>query len=173
MTFTGRISDGGYDLSGKARITFTLNEKNVSELDELLDKELTVTVKQYRRRRSLDQNALAWVYIDKIAQKIKRSPVEVYREEIRHIPGTSDMVCVREAGAEKLRESWSRNGLGWVTETMPSKVEGCVNVKLYYGSSTFDTKQMSDFIDRITEDCREFGIDATTLREASILEEHT
>ena len=36
----------------------------------------------------------------------------------------------------KLRRGWEHNGLGWVTEILPSKIAGCVNVVLYYGSST-------------------------------------
>lgn len=173
MKLTGKITDGGYDLRGKARVTFTLNERNLEELNELQDKDLDIEVKVKRKRRSLDQNAMAWVFIDKLAAKMKLSPVEIYQREIRNIGGVSDTVCVREAGAEKLCESWHKNGLGWVTETFPSKIQGCVNVILYYGSSTFDMAQMSAFIDRITEDCRELGIDTTSLREASLLEKHS
>jgi hypothetical protein len=40
----------------------------------------------------------------------------------------------------------------------PSKIRGCVNVNLYYGSSVFDTMQMSALIDSIVQDCKAVGI---------------
>ena len=61
--------------------------------------------------------------------------------------------------AEKLRNGWEHNGLGWQTDTMSSKLPGCVRVVLYYGSSTYDTAQMSRLIDLIVQDCREQGIE--------------
>ncbi len=48
---------------------------------------------------------------------------------------------------------------------MPSKIEGCVNVVLYYGSSTYDTKQMSSLIDQLIFDAKELGIETATPQE--------
>ena len=64
-----------------------------------------------------------------------------------------------------LRESWEARGIGWQTETMPSKVEGCTNVVLYYGSSVYDTKQMSLLIDHLVQDAKAIGIETLTPRE--------
>lgn len=54
------------------------------------------------------------------------------------------------------------NGLGWQTDTIPSKLEGCTNVVLYYGSSTYDTEQMSRLIDIVVQDCKALGIETKT-----------
>ena len=45
------------------------------------------------------------------------------------------------------------------TDTIPSKLEGCTNVILYYGSSTYDTAQMARLIDLIVQDCRALGVE--------------
>ena len=63
---------------------------------------------------------------------------------------------------EKLCEGWKRNGIGWLTETFPSKLEGCTNVTLYYGSSTYDSKQMTRLLDLIIQDCKAVGIPTET-----------
>ena len=42
---------------------------------------------------------------------------------------------------------------------MESKLPGCVNVVLYYGSSTFDRTQMQRFLENIIEDCTAVGIE--------------
>lgn len=112
-----------------------------------------------KKRRSLDANAYAWVLMDKIAAAIRIPKVEVYQNAIKGIGGVSDIVCVKDAAVDKLRQNWSRNGLGWLTDTMPSKIAGCTNVVLYYGSSAYDTRQMSILIDRLIEDARALDIE--------------
>ena len=49
---------------------------------------------------------------------------------------------------------------------MPSKVEGCTNVILYYGSSVFDSKQMSDLISSLVQDAESLGIPTITDEQA-------
>jgi hypothetical protein len=56
-----------------------------------------------------------------------------------------------------------------MTETMPSKLEGCTNVILYYGSSTYDTAQMSRLINIIVEECRQLGIETKSKEEVESL----
>lgn len=116
-------------------------------------------ITKHKEKRSLDANAYAWVLLDKIAKESNVPKEEVYRESIRNIGGNTEIICVRDDAVEKLRDTWKRNGIGWMTDTMPSKIKGCTNVILYYGSSTFDTKQMSRFVDGIIQSCRSIGIE--------------
>ena len=132
----------------------------LSYLDSLADsKEYIIEIREYKKKRSLDANAYAWVLLDKLASRLHESKTEIYRGYIREIGGNSDTVCVKNEAVDRLRLNWSRNGLGWVTDTMKSKIEGCTNVLLYYGSSTYDEAQMSRLIDLIVQDCKEFGIE--------------
>ena len=131
------------------------------ELEELFDtwQGKTVEIKPVRPRRSLDANAYLWVLLDKLAEKLNASKLDVYREAIRGIGGVSETICVRDVAAEKLIEGWRHNGAGGFAETMPSKLPKCVNVVLYYGSSVYDSKQMSALIDHIIQDCKAVGIE--------------
>lgn len=54
---------------------------------------------------------------------------------------------------------------------MPSKLQGCVNVVLYFGSSTYDTAQMSRLIDLCVQDCKQVGIETMTPAELEALVE--
>ena len=130
-----------------------------------------VVVSQERKKRSLDANAYAWVLIDKLAEKLGRSKIDIYRQYIREIGGVSETVCVLEKAAEKLIEGWENNGIGWQAETIPSKIDGCTNVILYFGSSTYDTAQMSRLIDMVIFDCKEQGIETLTPFELDALKE--
>lgn len=166
MKITGRIVGANIDFrTGKPQITFEVNESNEfgTLVDELKDKDkLSIEVKPFRVKRSLDANAYCWVLIDKLAEKMGESKVAIYREYIKHIGGNSEIVCVKEKAAKRLCEGWQRNGLGWQTDTIPSKIKGCVNVVLYYGSSVYDTAQMSRLLDFVIYDCKEFGIPTET-----------
>lgn len=42
---------------------------------------------------------------------------------------------------------------------------------LYYGSSTFDTKQMARLIDNIVQDCKALGIETLTPQQLDALKE--
>lgn len=158
----GRIAGLAYGLNGKQLLTLELDEDFRQGYDELNGKVLDVVLKIFRRRRSLDANAYAWVLIDKIAAFTGADKVNIYREAIRHIGGVSEVVCVMDEAVDRLRRSWERNGTGWHTETLPSRLAGCTNVILYFGSSTYDTAQMSALIDRLVGDAKELGIETAT-----------
>lgn len=124
-----------------------------------------------RKRRSLDANAYAWVLIGKIAEAVRMTPDEVYKREVREIGGASEIVCVQDKAVERLVELWENKGLGWQAEPFPSKVEGCTNVRLHYGSSAYDTHQMSVFIDHLVQEAKSLDIETLTERELSLLKE--
>lgn len=163
---TGKISGMSLDfLTGNAKVTFEINEKQeiMALYDELGSIEkLSIKVAKYREKRSLDANAYFWVLADKLAERMNLTKEEVYRNAIRNIGGVSEVVCVLDKAVEKLRQGWQKNGIGWQTEVVPSKIAGCTNVILYYGSSTYDKAQMSRLIDNIVQDCQAIGIQTQT-----------
>jgi hypothetical protein len=162
MRVSGRIVGASIDFkTNKPTLTLEVNERNDFEMlvDEMRDKDkLSIEVKPYRQRRSLDANAYFWVLCDKLAEQLHKSKTDIYREYIKDIGGVSETVCVKDQAVKRLCEGWSKNGIGWQTETFESKIEGCTNVILYYGSSTFSTAQMSALLDLIIQDCHEQGI---------------
>lgn len=129
----------------------------------------TCEVKEQHKKRSLDANAYFWVLADKLAEATRIPKEDIYRHAIREIGGNSTTVCVRDRAVEKLCQGWEKNGLGWLAETFSSKLPGCVNVTLYYGSSTYDTKQMSRLIDNIVQDCQAVGIETLTPDKLALL----
>ena len=95
---------------------------------------------------------------------------EVYRQAIRSIGGVSEILCIQNTALEKFRAAWEQNGIGWQTDTMPSKLEGCTNVIVYYGSSTYDTQQMALLIDYLIQDAKSLGIETMSPAELERLE---
>lgn len=156
LTGLARGMDGGYLL------TISTPDRAVEGLwDELREVDVAVEVKRWRRKRSMDANAYAWVLIDRLAERLNRDKLEIYREAIRGIGGVSDVVMVSDRAVEQLVSGWRHNGAGWFAECAPGRQRGVTTVTLYYGSSVYDTKQMSALIDHLCQDCRAVGIDPT------------
>ena len=99
------------------------------------------------------------------------SNVEVYRHEISNA-GVFDVIPLPKDAVDRFIEIWSEKGLGWVCETFPSKLDGFINVRAFYGSSVYDTKEMSRLIDNIVNDCKMYGIETKSQEEIDrLLEE--
>lgn len=173
MRISGRIVGANIDFrTNKPQLSLEINE--VNDFKQLVDEmngleKLSIEIKPYRARRSLDANAYFFVLADKLAEKLNTTKEEIYRNAIKEIGGVSETVCVKNKAVERLCEGWRNQGLGWQTDTFPSKLEGCTNVILYYGSSTYDSAQMSRLLDLIIQDCKEQGIPTETPDEIARL----
>ena len=162
MEFRGKLNELSFDREGNNRITLTSFSDLRNEFDDLADKEVTVIIKPYRKKRSLSANAYCWVLIDKIAESTGISKEEVYREAIKDIGGVSSTICIQKGAAKIMSDIWKRKGLGWQVDELDSKIDGCVCLTLYYGSSCYDTKQMQALIDHVVQDAKSLGIETLT-----------
>ena len=135
-------------------------------------KKYAVEIKEYRQRRSLDANAYLWTMLGKLSAALHIPPEEIYREAIRDVGGNYEVMPVRNEALDKWKHIWQGNGLGWVCEEIgPSKLPGYTNVRNFYGSSAYDTAQMSRLIEIIATECKAQGIETMAQEElASLLE---
>lgn len=134
-------------------------------------KSMDAEMKRHTKRRSLDANAYAWALIGKLASATGIEKSCIYREAIRDIGGNYETVCVSAKAADAMQKLWESRGLGWQAEAFPSKLKGCTNLNLYYGSSAYDTAQMSRLIDNIVQDCKAVGIETLTEEELGRMKE--
>ena len=173
MRLSGKIAGANIDFkSGKPLLTLEVNERHDFELlvDEMKDNErLSIEVKPFKKRRSLDANAYFWVLCDKLAEKLGRSKVDIYREYVKDIGGNNEVVCVKNNALDRLCQGWQRNGMGWLTDTFPSKIDGCTNVILYMGSSEYTADQMHRLLELCIADCKDQGIPTETPEEIALM----
>lgn len=170
MKSVGIIEDISIDYrTQKPKILITLNEReSLSGLEELKEDKLSIEIKKYRNKHSLDANAYMWVLISKLEEKVNISKDEIYKDAIRNI-GVYEVIPVKNEAVERFIEAWTKNGLGWVCETTKSKLEGYTNVLAYYGSSTYDTAEMSRLIDLIVQECKQLNIETMSKEELDSL----
>ena len=123
-------------------------------------------LKQCRKKRSLDANGLMWYICTEIANAI------VYRDAIAQV-GVYDVVQFNDtptksrfAAMETFKRKWASNGEGWLTKTLDK--DKCI-VQAYYGSSRYDTKEMSILIDHLKRLADDMGIVVMTEAEIDLL----
>lgn len=165
----GKLKDLTFTLDGKQIITIETETDCRNLFDELKDKLLTISFKLFKKKRSLDANAYFWVLCGKLAAVTGIEKSQIYRSYIKDIGDNSETVCIQDKSLNKILSGWEHNGLGWVTETFPSKIDGCTNAILYCGSSEYDNAQMSRLIELVVQDCKEQEIETKTPIELKLL----
>ncbi len=153
----GRIADLTVSVfDPRQRLTLELDGDFRPLYDELKDKTLEITIKPFRKKRSLDQNSYAWVLIGKIADKLRASKDEVYLTMLK------------------------RYGQGGVIKVQPQNEQAILSALKYYepheklytdkekyyrvwaGSSGYNTEEMTVFVDGIISESKELGIETMT-----------
>ena len=158
MECTGRLLSVQRDWqTNKLNITFQINEEPTNSINKISNCEkLSITAKRYRQKRSLDANAYAWVLMQKIAEAIHSDKWTVYLELFQKYSREFTFVICKEKAIDKLKELYRTCiDLG---EIEVNGIKGH-QIQVFYGSSTFDSKAMSVFIDGIVSECKELGID--------------
>ena len=87
MKFTGRLKEPVIDyLTGKLTVLFEPCEDFREAYEELKGCEkLSLEIKRYRRKRSLDANAYYWVLCTKLAKVLQVSNQEIHNLSLIHI----------------------------------------------------------------------------------------
>jgi hypothetical protein len=167
MGMRGRIKDLGFGMGGDLIVTLSLPRHHADSLKKLMDVDIEADIKKYREKRSMSQNAYAWVLITKIAQCINppMNKEEVYAEMLKRY-GQGGIISVQKDKASDVMRAF---------DYYVQKGEGEVNGKqflhmmVYVGSSQYDTKEMSTFISGIVEEAKDLGIETLTPDEIARL----
>lgn len=169
----GRLIDLSIGLNRKQRITIEVDRDFRADFDRLKEVDLDVEIKKHQEKRSLDANAYFWVLAGKLSACLRIPPEEIYRRYIPEVGNNYDIIPVREDRLEQWDRIWRRGHKGRMTEDLgPCRnTPGYHNVKTYFGSSDYDTAQMSRLIDLIVEDCKEYGIETLTPDKLSAMKE--
>ena len=139
----------------------------------------TAEIKKFRKKRSKNANDYLWELLTQMSQALASSYLYVSKEDIyrKHIKiaGRCDYVAVPERAVESLIKGWDDKGIGWFAEVVdfiPGKeIEGCKKVCLYYGSSTYDTAEMSRLLGSVIQEAQDMGIETLTERVRALLYE--
>lgn len=152
---------------------FTDGKYQQSLLHKYSGKDFEVEVREKKPKRSLDANAYLWVLCTKIAahRDIYLSKDEIYQKAIKDY-GVAIIEPIRDDLADDVIRLHSKGGLGNSAEIIgKSKLAGYTNICFTYGSSQYDSAQMSHLIDGVVADAKELGIETLTPLELAQLKE--
>lgn len=139
-------------LDGRIQITFETSKSVLRQFDGLTDKPLTVTVKEYRAKRSLNANNYMWHLVNEIANILRADKDEIYLTMLKRY-GQSEIISV-------LAHIPISQYVKYCEEVGESMLNGKLfkHYKVYKGSSEFDTREMSILIDGVVSEAKELNI---------------
>ena len=168
------VSDMGitFNEKGFPIVSLTLTNQLRAEIDELkrfIDegKQLSVDISRYRKRRSLDANAMLWAVVNEIANVLRTSKEEVYLDMLKKYGQSSVVSIVNEAVETFMKSVKYAEVIG----------EGTLNdkefthIKVFMGSSNYDSREISILIDGALSEAKELGIDIISPQDVALLKE--
>jgi len=168
-TFKGKIKETVLTYDKRLLLTIETHANNLSydtinEYNTNVD-DYNITIEKYREPRSLNSNSYMWILCDKVADKINSTKEEVYKKAVREV-GVFEMLPIKNTALAEFKRRWASKGLGWFCEELrDSKLAGYTTVVAYFGSSTYNSKEMSRLLDYVVEECKGLGIDVRSPEE--------
>lgn len=145
-------------------VTFEVDDPTICEkFEKTKNKDLTIDVKEYRQKRSLNANAYFHVLVDKIAEAQGVSHAEIHNQMIADYgyvdKDIKTLILDDDIPWLKLESLHLR------PTTNTQVLDNGKLYRVYYvmrGSHTYDTKEMSRLIKGTVDEAKELGIETMT-----------
>lgn len=171
MKTTSNAIRTSFTESGTQELTLTLKSRtDISELKDIIanGKELTVEIKQYRQKRSLDANSYCWVLISKIADLLRISKDEVYIDMLtKYGQREPKLVSVITEAVDVVKRATNNHCVVVGESELNDKI--FCHLAILIGSSQYDSRQMAILIDGVILEAKDLGIDTLTESEKNLL----
>lgn len=173
MQTTGIITNLDIDYeTRKPKISLILDTNSLDIVEQLKNEnKLNIEMKKWYKKRSLDENAYCWVLCNNIANELSKNGIttkeEIYRDAILQV-GSFEPFIVQEKTFEKFKRIWEKQGLGFLVQEV-SRQDKCVKVNCYYGSSTYDSKEMSLLIEILIQLAKSLNLETKSQSEINSL----
>ena len=136
-------------------------------------KTYSVEIKEYKKKRSLNQNDLYWKHLTEFARLMGMSNAEAHNRMLRMYgqpelaDGNTVPVFLPDTDAAEKKALEAETYHIKPTSQVKEGFDGSMwrGYLLLRGSSTYNTQEMTRLIDGLFECCREIGIDVTSEEE--------
>jgi len=150
------------NLDNSVNLTFKCGKSILPYIESIKTEEISLEIKPFYPKRSLTQNSYMWSLLNHLAEVLNNTAENIYKELIRDY-GVKDYILVKNEAVDELNKRWSSKGIGWFTEVLrKGKVDGTTTIIVYYGSSSYNSKEMSRLVDAVIENCEENNIPTLT-----------
>ena len=166
--FTGKLKPPIVDyLTRKISAVIEISEDFRQAYEDLKDCEkLSIEIKRYRRKRSLDANAYYWVLVTKLSGAVGMSNSEVHNMMLRGYgqpeiyEGKGVYLTIPDTDEARKKADNATDYHVLPTSQVRTGDDGIVyrTYKLLRGSHTYNTAEMSRLIEGIISECKHAGI---------------
>jgi len=161
----GRIVDLSFGMNRKQRLTLEMDSDCRDLFDQLHEEpKLSIEIKKYRKKRSLNANAYFHVLVNKIARALGDSDEATKKSLVLNY----GVVAKDKNGLNvgfKLPESVDVETIYPYVKQFDTRQEGKVKFNcylVYKGTHEMDTAEMAKLIDGAIEVARELGVETDT-----------
>lgn len=170
MDFTGKIKD--ISMPDPNTIDILISTDNLTIMEELekqrnSQKDMSIEIKRIYNRRSLDANAYFHFLVNEIARKLNASNEEIkIKMNLRY--GTVERDNSHQCVGVKIPANVDIKKFYKYAKWFGDCIEGGIkfNKYLFYKQThTLNTKEMSDLIEGVVQECIDMGIPVKTEKE--------
>lgn len=170
---TGTIEDIAIDYkTNKAKISLLLDTRQLDIVEELKkENKLNIEVKKYRKKRSLNANSYFWQLLQELCELVELDTIEEYKRRVKEL-GIFRQFKIEAENIKTFKKMWTSQGIAWFCEIADTTYIGDTEFKIinaYYGSSSFNSKQMARLIDGVVQDCKVYNIETKPQEEINSL----
>jgi hypothetical protein len=163
MECIGKLKDVSRDwMTNQYNITFTVEPSVINSIDSIKDCEkLSIKAVKYRKKRSLDANALLWSCLGQIASSLQADKWDIYLQMLKRY-GKYTYICVKPNMVDSVRSQWRETEV--IGEVNINGTEA-VQMLCYFGSSTYNTQEYSVLLDGVISEMQEMGLETPPSQE--------
>lgn len=136
------------------RILSEFIQEDTKILTIQIGKNEEVTVK--RKKRSNNANSYFWELLTQLCEEMNLNVIEEYKKRIKEL-GICRQWELEKENVSTFVRMWEDKGIAWFTEIV-EEIGDKVILNAYYGSSSYNSKQMSRLLDNLVQDCKSVGI---------------
>lgn len=136
-------------------------EQIKQELENIKDNKKLYRFEPYKEKRSNQANKYFWELLGQLCLEMGLDTIEEYKKRVRQL-GVFRYWEIDKDNVSTFNKMWSDNGIAWFTDVVDIAENGKIGINAYYGSSSYNTKQMAKLIDGVVQDCKAIGIETET-----------
>lgn len=173
METTGTLEEISIDYkTNKPKISFLINDKSkLPTIEELKGIKLKIIAKKDIKKRSLNANNYFWKLLQELCELAEIDTMKEYKRRVKEL-GIFRRFKIEKDNINTFEKMWISQGVAWFCEIWDTEIIGNTEFKIinaYYGSSSFNSKQMSRLINDLVEDCKVYEIETKSQKEIDSL----
>ena len=147
MQTTGTLEEINIDYkTGKPKISFLIDGRDkLSDIEQLKGLKLKIEAKKYIKKRTTNANNYFWKLLQELCEEEEIDTIEEYKKRVKEL-GIFRRFRIETENIKTFEKMWVAQGIAWFCEIADTTYIGSTEFKIinaYYGSSSFNSKQMS------------------------------